>query len=70
MRADCRFPSSVPSLTASVPIPGIDTVLVEMRVDEGPLGVGRIFAFGQRRVEDAVDVANAVLFLLSDGLST
>lgn len=44
-----RIPFDQPLVTASFPIPGIDTVLVEVRTHGGERGFGWIFGFGEQR---------------------
>lgn len=58
------IPFERPLLTASFPIPGVDTVLAEVEGDDGTRGFSWIFCFGRRRaavlkamVEDLADVA-------------
>jgi L-alanine-DL-glutamate epimerase-like enolase superfamily enzyme len=58
------IPFERPLVTASFPIPAIDTVLAEVETDAGERGISWIFAFGRKRagvlkamVEDLADLA-------------
>jgi L-alanine-DL-glutamate epimerase-like enolase superfamily enzyme len=44
-----RIPFDRPLVTASFPIPGIDSVLVELGTSTGQVGTGWIFGFGEKR---------------------
>jgi L-alanine-DL-glutamate epimerase-like enolase superfamily enzyme len=44
-----RIPFERPLLTASFPIPGVDTVLVELQTADGVVGTSWVFGFGERR---------------------
>lgn len=44
------IPFERPLITASFPIPAIDTVLVDVQTSDGIHGIGWIFAFGKKRV--------------------
>lgn len=67
-----HIPFERPLLTAGFPIPGIDSVLVELRTDGGATGLGWSFGFGRRRalalramVEDLAELAlGADVFLV------
>jgi L-alanine-DL-glutamate epimerase-like enolase superfamily enzyme len=59
-----EIPFERPLLTASFPIPGVDTVLAEVEGENGTRGIAWIFCFGRRRaavlkamVEDLAEVA-------------
>ena len=58
------IPFERPLVTASFPIPAIDTVIIEVESDVGERGISWIFAFGRKRVgvlkamvEDLADIA-------------
>ena len=60
-----QIPFERPLLTASFPIPGVDTVLAEVERDDGTRGTAWIFCFGRRRaavlkamVEDLAEVVS------------
>lgn len=54
------IPFERPPVTASFPIPAIDTVLVELRTDAGQRGVSWVFAFGEARVRSLRTLVDAL----------